>query len=132
VKNYSNEFIPYVCISLIALILDCSLYWLLCEYEILSQAIDAVIGYLFGLIFAYFMMRSLIFKDGWLKDKRIYEALLFGLSGLLGAITTYLVVLLYGQFFQEKSHIAKIAAIGISFITVYLFRKKIIFKSAKD
>lgn len=128
VRQHTVEFTGYLLASLLALAVDYSCYWFLAGNHILSQPTAAVIGYLIGLIVAYFLIAERVFKDGWLKNKKYYELILFLVSGILGAILTYLAVFLYGYIIRENIHEAKIFAIGLSFTGVYAFRKLVVFR----
>lgn len=85
-------------------------------------------GYLSGLVVAYFLISGRIFKEGWLKSKKIYEMLLFVSSGLLGTVITYSTVTLYVLLVGSEMNQAKFAAIVVSFFCVYGFRKWVVFR----
>jgi len=91
----------------------------------------ASIGYFFGLILAYFLMTKKLFKNGWFAKKKKIEFVLFFLSGLIGIFCTYTTVFLYTKILSENIHLAKISAIFISFFSVYLIRRYLIFKEFK-
>jgi putative flippase GtrA len=122
------EFAKYFAASGAALLLDYGVYWLLANSGWLSLPNAAVIGYLAGLILAYFLIGGRIFKNGWLRDRKIFEMMLFGLSGLLGVVITYITVKTYVSLVGQEVNQAKLVAIGFSFISVYLFRKFFVFK----
>ena len=125
----SAEFLKYTLASFLALAIDYSCYWLLVSNNFLDLPKAAVVGYIVGLFAAYFLISGKVFKNGWLKNKKYIEVLLFFLSGLLGITLTYFVVKTVVLIFGEKINLAKLAAVMVSFFGVYLFRKKIIFKS---
>ncbi len=126
------EFARYGLASGIALAIDYGVY----RFVALQGQIDlphaAVVGYLSGLIVAYFLIEKGVFKDGWLKHRRILEAALFVCSGMLGLIITYVVVRAFVYLFGPMLNEAKIVAVAFSFIGVYLFRKFVVFKKAKN
>lgn len=128
IKKQLFEFTKYFAASGAALLIDYGVYWLLANWGWLSLPNAAVIGYLAGLILAYFLIGGRIFKYGWLRDRKIFEMMLFGLSGLLGLIITYISVKAYVSLFGQNVNQAKLVAIGFSFISVYLFRKFFVFK----
>lgn len=130
VKRQMLEFTKYFAASGAALLLDYGVYWFLANWGWLSLPNAAVIGYLAGLILAYFLIGGRIFKNGWLKDKKIFEMMLFGLSGLLGVMITYITVKAYVTLIGQEVNQAKLVAIGFSFVSVYLFRKFFVFKVA--
>ena len=130
-KQHGVEFIQYMLVSALALLVDYGCYWLLATYHVLELPQAAVAGYLAGIGVAYFLIAGRVFKNGWLKDQRLYEALLFATSGLLGVASTYLTVLLYVMTFGAQVNGSKMVAITISFISVYLFRKLVVFKQCR-
>ena len=124
------EFVKYFIASGIALGVDYCIYRVVAQYWRVALPKAAVIGYLGGLIVAYFLIGKGVFREGWLKDRRIYESLLFVCSGLLGLAITYLVVAAYVYLFGPMLNEAKIVAALCSFLGVYLFRKFLVFKKS--
>ena len=102
------------------------------EHGQLELPLAAVVGYLSGLIVAYFLIEKGVFKDGWLKHRRMLEALVFVCSGILGLIITYLVVAGFVYVIGPMLNAAKIVAVIFSFIGVYLFRKLVVFKKSRN
>jgi putative flippase GtrA len=93
----------------------------------LSAAISSVFGYICGLILMYFISVRYIFKKRNFKRRKILEMVIFFLSGVLGTGLTFLTVYVSVNFFNMPALIAKGAAIGVSFICVYGFRKFLLF-----
>ena len=58
--------------------------------------------------------------------------LLFLSSGLLGTVITYGTVKLYVLVVGQHVNQAKLAAIAISFFSVYLYRKYLVFRRASE
>jgi putative flippase GtrA len=79
---------------------------------------------------AYFLIAGPVFKDGWLRKKKLFESGLFFVLGVLGVTLTFLTVYLYISAFGERLHSSKLIAIIVSFIGVYLFRKYIVFQQS--
>ena len=128
-KLAKHHYLKYLLASAAALVVDYGCYWALGAYQIMDLSAAAVVGYALGLVVAYFLISRTIFVDGWLRDKKQYEILLFGLSGLLGIALTYSSVLLFVSIFGEYIHGAKLVAVGISFFGVYLFRRCVVFRA---
>ena len=126
----AREFVKYFLASALALLVDYGTYWALARLKVLDLPGAAVAGYTVGLTVAYGLISRGVFANGWLREKRRYEVLLFALSGLLGIGLTYLAVFLFVSIFGESIHGAKLVAVGISFVGVYLFRKAIVFRNA--
>lgn len=126
-----KEFLKYFAASTVALVVDYATYWALAQSDLMELTGAAVMGYLTGLTVAYFLVAGKVFSDGWLKERRTYEILLFVLSGVLGIVLTYISVLLYVRILGESIHGAKLFAVVVSFVSVYLFRKLIVFRSVE-
>ena len=126
-KFFKYQFIKYVLASAVSLFVDYLSYWIIFSVSNISLASSATIGYGTGLIISYFLIAGHVFKDGWLKKKKLLEIVLFIFSGMLGMIITYFTVLLYVYLLEEHVHISKLIAIFFSFILVYFFRKYVVF-----
>jgi putative flippase GtrA len=124
------EFARYVGASAIALTADYLVYWFLATRSIVTVSLASVFGYLFGMIVAYILIRDNVFNDGWLEDKKKLEFMLFLLSGLLGLALTYGSVRCVVYMIGERINLAKLVAVGVSFVGVYFFRKFVVFRNA--
>lgn len=122
------EFLKYIVASALALVVDYGCYWLIVTNRFLDLPKSAVVGYIAGLVVAYYLIADKVFKDGWLKDRKRIEAALFLLSGLLGIALTYITVKVIILLFGERINLAKFSAVGVSFIGVYIARKYFIFR----
>lgn len=127
--RFSNfEFSKYFIVSVTALSIDIGIYSLLIENKLFHQPIAASISYLVGLFFSYILLKIYVFKTGWLQDRKIYEFILFISSGFFGVAITYITVELYINIKNNQSYMAKIIAVGLSFMSVYIVRKKLVFR----
>jgi putative flippase GtrA len=122
-----SQFFQYFLISLGCLLVDLMTYWMLLKIH-LSAPNAAVIAYVLGLLLAYQQMKKRIFKSGWLNDHRKSEFFMFLLSGVLGVAVTYLVVYFGTHVIGESASASKAAAVTLSFVSVFLFRKYLIFR----
>lgn len=122
------EFARYTLASALALAVDYSTYRLLVTKGLTTLPAGAAIGYCAGLVAAYFMITRKVFSDGWLTHRKKLEFTLFALSGLLGIGLTYGTVTLVVAFAGKQMNLAKLIAVGTSFIGVYTFRKTIVFR----
>ena len=127
-KIKSSEFIRYSLVSLVSLFFDLSLYYYIFIKLSLGQKLASVIGYIFGLFVCYFLLKFFLYKDTRLKNKKTGEFALFIASGFLGTLCTYVTISSFIMIYGKENHIAKLIAIGISFFSVYLFRKNYVFK----
>lgn len=123
-----KEFLKYFAASAVALVVDYATYWALAQSDLMELKGAAAVGYLAGLLVAYFLISERVFSDGWLRERRTYEVLLFAVSGAIGIALTYISVWLYVLVLGESIHGAKLFAIAISFVSVYLFRKLFVFR----
>lgn len=124
------RFVKYFAASAIALVVDYAVYWLLAQSTKMSLPQAAVVGYLAGLVAAYFLISNHIFTNGWLQKQKAVEALLFASSGLFGTLITYVTVKVYTTLIAEDLNGAKLSAIAVSFFSVYLYRRYIVFRQA--
>lgn len=127
-NQHTIEFIKYICVSIIAVIVDFSIYSLFLTYSIFPINYAGTTSYLIGLFIAYFLLKLYVFKKSWLKKRYKIEVFLFFISGIIGATITFLTISVYQNIYQKGSYIAKFFASILSFITVYLFRKFYVFK----
>ena len=126
------HFIKYFSASALALAIDYGVYWWLAQATELTLPQAAVLGYLAGLVVAYFLISRHVFSDGWLRNKKFFEALLFASSGLFGTAVTYVTVKLYTTFIAEDINGAKLSAIGVSFFSVYAYRRYVVFRKEQS
>lgn len=124
-----TEFRKYLFASAQALVVDYGCYWLLATNGLMSLPSAAVTGYSAGLVVAYFLVADKVFKDGWLNKSKKLEFLLFVVSGLWGILLTYATVWTVILMVGERINMAKLSAVVVSFVGVYIFRKLIVFKS---
>lgn len=122
-----REFVLYTAASLMALLVDYATYWILATAGGLELAPAAALGYMVGLAVSYLLLTRAVFLQRRHARRPGYEMLLFFLSGLLGVTFTYVTVSLLSSLAGADLHTAKLAAVGVSFISVYLFRKLVVF-----
>jgi putative flippase GtrA len=121
-------FFRYLIVSAFALVIDYGSYLAILAIDKENPPIIAAISYLIGLFAAYLLSIKKVFKKGWLANSRYIESILFFLSGLMGAVISYISAEIYLTRFGQNLKIAKLVAVVISFLIIYLIRKKIIFK----
>lgn len=123
------EIVTYIAASAVALALDYGVYWSLAGSLAIDIGTAAAVGYMAGLALAYIFMTYGVFAHRSGARRRSAEAGLFLLSGLLGIALTYVTASLVSGL-GGSLHEAKLAAVAISFVTVYLFRKFVVFGNA--
>ncbi len=127
------QFIKYFAVSLTALSIDYSTYIILINYKNIEIAEAAVIGYFVGFIFSYFLFSKVVFNVSNVNlTEKVKQIFLYLLSGFLGLAMTYVITSLSVLLIGNNIHMAKIIAVIISFIVVYLFRKYIVFKQKTE
>ena len=126
-----NVFLRYVAVSIGALATDMIVFLLLLETAMSGTAASAV-GYSVG-IFAHWILSSRkVFHDR-VSEKgtaaRTQQKAMFLGSALLGLVLTIIVVGA-GTALGIDARIAKVAAIGTSFVLTYMLRNVVIFRQA--
>lgn len=126
-----NVFLRYVAVSIGALATDMIVFLLLLETAMPGTAASAV-GYSVG-IFAHWILSSRkVFHDR-VSEKgtaaRTQQKAMFLGSALLGLALTIIVVGA-GTALGIDARIAKVAAIGTSFVLTYMLRNVVIFRQA--
>lgn len=129
VKNkHINEFIKYLTVSFLAVIVDYSVYRFLFATQIFSRAISGTISYLTGLFLAYYLLKKYVFLNKSVRRNSHKQIFLFFISGIIGALTTFISIIGYEAMVSSDTHLAKLVAMGFSFFIVYIFRKIVVFK----
>lgn len=127
----SVELVQYTAFSATALVLDYAVYWFLMSRGALGAGQAAALGYGAGLALAYVLMSRHVFRNGWLSRHRAREAALFAFSGLLGAGLSYGVAEAFMRAVAPDMHGAKASATAVSFVAVYAFRKRVVFRDGR-
>lgn len=122
-----GELLAYTAASAVALALDYAVYWLLAARLGIGIGAAAAAGYGAALLLAYGLMSRRVFARRWLARRRGFEAMLFALSGLLGLALTFVTASLVDRL-GGSLHAAKLTAVAVSFVTVFLVRKFIVFR----
>lgn len=122
-----RELAFYTAASFVALLVDYGTYWLLAALWGMELGTAAVLGYVTGLAVSYLLLTQLVFLRRRHAGRPAHEMLLFCASGLLGVTLTYVTVSMLSTLAGANLHIAKLAAVAVSFVAVYLFRKYVVF-----
>lgn len=127
-RNEMRQLAFYTVASFVALLVDYGMYWLLVALWGVALGPAAVVGYIIGMAVSYLLLTQLVFLRRRHAARPAYEVWLFCLSGLLGVTLTYVTVALLSNLAGADLHTAKLAAVAVSFVSVYLFRKRIVFE----
>ena len=125
-------FIRYLVVSIGALAVDLGAFLVLLQTG-LNSVVASATGYCLG-IFAHWMLSSRkVFHDR-VSDRgtaaRIQQKAMFVVSALLGLVLTMGIVGV-GDTLGRDPRLAKIVAIGVSFIVTYLLRDVVIFRNVR-
>jgi putative flippase GtrA len=121
----------YTVVSAIALAVDLVVFNL-CQFGGMRASLAGIVGYSTGLLLHYVLSKRYVFETR-ANDKS--EAQRFGefcLSGAVGALLTWSIILMATDWLHLPAMVGKIAAVGISFFVVFLLRKSIVFARARD
>lgn len=126
-------FIRYGVVSVAALAVDMGIFLVLLQSGMIS-ALAAAFGYAVG-IFAHWMLSSRkVFQDR-VSDRgtreRTQQKAMFVVSALLGLVLTMAVVGT-GELLGIDPRIAKMMAIGLSFVLTYLLRNVVVFSMGQS
>ena len=129
-KLAGGLFLRYLFVSAICLVIDYIVFFVGSFVLGFAVEVSAVLGYLVGLVVAFLLMVSHVFDKAGRRSSRSIELFLFLISGGLGIGLTYAVTLTVVTIMPSSVVIPKLAATVVSFVSVYLFRKKVVFASA--
>lgn len=125
-------FSKYLIASMIALAADMGLFLQLIALEAAPGAASAL-AYSVGILVHWILSSRLVFNGRVSRAKglRVTQKAQFVISALVGlAITTGVVA--GGSYFGLDPRLAKLAAVGLSFLTVWHLRNRYVFRSARQ
>lgn len=130
-KLRDARFVRYILASVGALAVDIGVFLLLLGAGVLAATASAI-GYTFGIVAHWLLSSRKVFQDTVSHDTfgRTRQKALFVVSALIGLLLTTLIVGL-GDMSGIDPRLAKVAAIGLSFLVTYLLRSKVVFRSAR-
>lgn len=123
----SLTFLRYLAASVIALMVDMALLWVLLAGGSPAPAASAL-SYSAGILVHWLISSRLVFPDGAAPDGvgRWRQKGLFLVSAFVGLSLTVMIVSL-GDLAGLDPRLAKLPAIAISFLANYLLRKHVVF-----
>jgi putative flippase GtrA len=116
----------YTLVSAVALAIDLVIFHVL-TLGGMRAAVAGVFGYGVGLILHYGLSVRYVFKASCETKTRLRRFAEFVVSGLIGIAITWLIIALATELLHLPPLIGKIAAVGVSFVTVFILRKSIVF-----
>lgn len=122
-----EQLVRYACVSALALALDISVFVLARHGDFMSPPLAGALGYAMGLLLHYVLSVRFVFDAAApLKARRRLFAE-FVASGLLGVFITWSIIHIATGGFGLGAGAAKVLAIAISFLGVFIVRRTIIF-----
>lgn len=120
-------FLRYVGASAFALAADMGLFLLLLAADMLAPAASAI-SYTVGIGAHWLVSSRLVFSAGAAPGgaERWRQKFLFLLSAFVGLALTVAIVTV-GEIIHGDPRVAKLFAIGVSFVATYILRKTIVF-----
>jgi len=126
------RFVRYILASIGALAVDVGAFLALLALGVLAAPASAV-GYSLGILAHWLMSSRAVFQDNVAEGgmARTRQKALFVISALVGlGLTTAIVG--GAEWSGADPRIAKLAAIGVSFIATWLIRSRIVFRADAD
>lgn len=124
-------FSKYLIVSVIALAADMGLFFQLIAMKATPAAASAI-AYLVGIVVHWLLSSRMVFTGRVFRTKgaRAAQQAQFVMSALVGlAITTGIVVV--GSYLGLDPRLAKLVAVGVSFLTVWHLRNRYVFRSTQ-
>jgi putative flippase GtrA len=125
------RFIRYILASVGALAVDVGVFLALLSVGVFA-ALASAIGYSLGILAHWLMSSRAVFQDTVAQGgmARTRQKALFVISALVGlGLTTAIVGL--GDYAGGDPRLAKVVAIGVSFLATWLIRSRIVFRADK-
>jgi len=126
-KELIVHLIKYTAISGLSLSIDLAVFQTFTDAHLVSIPQASTISYICGLLFAYVFFIYSIFSDSRYSQRKLLQIGLFGLSGLIGSISTFIISATTSNLLDASKWQSKLSAVLCSFILGYLFRMKIVF-----
>ena len=123
--------LKYTAISGLSLSIDLAVFQTLSDAHLVSIPQASTISYICGLIFAYVVFICSIYSNSRYSRRKLLQIGLFGLSGLIGSISTFIVSATTSNLLDTSKWQSKFSAVLCSFILVYWFRMKIVFPNGE-
>jgi putative flippase GtrA len=125
-KGAEREFSAYVIVSALALAIDVAVLYALAVVGSMDRPLAAVIAYVVGLAFHYWLAISHVFSYRRYAQQQDREFLGYVLTGCIGVAVSYLIVLA-GTRLAIALAISKAVAVVVSFGITYLARRRLLF-----
>lgn len=124
----TSEFFRYFAISLIALLVDLAFFSFALRWVGLPWVVAAGLGFAVGVLTAWYLSISFVFKNRTLYRKPAAEFLSFLAIGIAGLGVTEFVLFLGIEQFGVLPEISKLVAAGLTFLFNFSLRKLLLFR----
>lgn len=94
-------------------------------------AVAGMVGYTIGLVLHYFLSTVLVFDTAASQKTRARLFTEFAVSGGAGLVLTAAIITLMTHRLHAAPVVAKITAVAVSFVVVFLLRRSVVFASRK-
>jgi len=125
----TGQFFAYVVVSALALIVDVATLYALSMAPGVDKPLATLLAYCTGLIVHYVLAISHVFAYRRFAQRRGLEFALYALVGIVGAVTTYVIVL-GGTRIGVSLWPSKAVAVIVSFVLTYAVRRLLLFSRA--
>ncbi len=126
-----KEFLLYTAVSVLALVLDVMTLGGLTALSKIPPYLATGLAYSVGLIAHYFLAVGIVFKKRRMRDEVAAEAGIYVVTGIAGMLISVAIVYV-GSLLGQSLVVSKIAAVVVSFLTIFAFRKAILFTTEKS
>lgn len=125
-----KEFLLYAAVSVLALVVDVATLYIAAVRFSMPGYLAAALAYATGLAVHYTLSVRYVFTFRRMASQRRAEATVYALTGLVGILISAGIVYAGGLLGQSLV-VSKLAAIFVSFVAVFLFRKITLFSGGK-
>lgn len=122
-----SELARYFAVSVLALGLDLVIFSVLMRAAGLSWMGAAVIGFLFGVLLAYWLSIRFVFSSRTLVNAPQVEFMSFALIGIAGLGVTQGILWIGIEWLSINPEVSKLMAAGATFIFNYVVRRTLLF-----
>jgi putative flippase GtrA len=125
-----KEFLLYAAISVFALMLDLMTLGAITALSKIPSYVATALAYSLGLAAHYFLAVGIVFKKRRMRAEVAAEAGIYVATGIVGMLISAAIVYI-GSLLGQSLVVSKISAVIVSFLTIFAFRKAILFTTEK-
>jgi putative flippase GtrA len=129
-SKMKKEFLLYAAVSAFALALDLMTLGAITALSEIPSYIATAVAYSVGLAAHYFLAVGFVFKKRRMRAEVVAEAGIYAATGIAGMLISAAIVYI-GSLLDQSLAVSKITAVIVSFLTIFAFRKAILFTTEK-